>query len=53
MVYTHDANPAVDPPSLRITQHEASERLEKGYAVWLSPNSIRTKPPGWTAEEER
>jgi hypothetical protein len=52
-VFTHDANEMVDSPSYRITRQEASERLERGYAVWLSPDSIRTKPPGWSADEEK
>jgi hypothetical protein len=52
-VFTHDANEMVDPPSYRITCQEADIRIEQGYAVWLTPSSIRTKPPGWTPNEER
>ena len=53
MVYTHDANENIDPSSYRITRQEADIRIENGYAVFLSPTSIRTKPPGWTPNEEK
>jgi hypothetical protein len=52
-VYSHDSNPAIDSPSYFISRSEADTRIDKGYAVYLSTDSIRTRPPGWTPDEEK
>jgi hypothetical protein len=49
--YSHDANPAIDPPLFRISRHEATIRLGKGFVLPLSPNTVQVKPPpGWTLD---
>jgi hypothetical protein len=52
-VFSCDSNPAVDSPVFHVTRTEADVRIEKGFAVWLSPTSIQTRPPGWTGDEEK
>ena len=52
-VYSHDVNPDIDAPVFHVSRCEADARIEKGWAVWLSPASIQTRPPGWTQDEER
>jgi hypothetical protein len=41
------------PSCIFISRSEADVRIERNYAVWLSPTSIQTRPPGWTQDEEK
>jgi hypothetical protein len=52
-VYSCDSNPGIDAPAYHVTRTEADTRIEKGFAVWLTPTSIQTRPPGWTEDEEK
>ena len=44
-VYSHDANPAIDAPSFRISRCDAADRLAAGYVLWVSEDSVQLKPP--------
>lgn len=48
-VFSHDCNPAIDPPIFFITRHDAEWRTERGFVRPLNPRSVQLKPPpGWT-----
>jgi hypothetical protein len=51
-VYSHDANPAIDPPSFAITRVESERRLSSGYVRFLSDKAVQLNPPpGWTPDQ--
>lgn len=52
-VYSCDSNPGIDAPAYHVSRTEADTRIEKGFAVWLTPTSIQTRPPGWSQDEEK
>jgi hypothetical protein len=45
-VYSHDSNPAIDLPLFRISRHEATIRLDKGFVLPLSPNTRPAEAAG-------
>jgi hypothetical protein len=48
-VYSYDSNPAIDPPLFYASRNDAQIRVDKGFALYLSPNTVQLKPPpGWT-----
>jgi len=50
-VFNHDRNPATDSPNFFITRHEADERVNSGFAHYLSDKSIQHRPPvTWTRD---
>jgi hypothetical protein len=50
-VYAHNANPAIDPPLFHASRNDAQIRIDKGFALYLSPKVLQLKPPpGWTLD---
>jgi len=52
-VYIYDANPEIDSPLFYTSRCEADVRIDKGYAIWLSPKSIQTRRPEWARDESK
>jgi hypothetical protein len=45
LVYSHDANPAIDAPKFATTRHDADARVERGGGCYVAFNKLQLAPP--------